>query len=668
LKRYLSARCATHDTYMPELRTRGEQYAHPETGATRGGCSRTLAACVAVALVASVGLNVAMQAEEETQAERRAVYSSDFEGCAYARTAPWLCDEGVKPAAAAPTPAAAAPAATPTQTPTTTPNAGGGDCAKIPGGKCAPTVYNEDTRRWESACPPHRAGKGCAIACSICAGAVGAGCAMNKRLQAAGQYGCRCLPGFVGGRDFRHCVNEIGFNHVWDAPGRRLHGVPQSRTLGPKGGCVRPVSREAPLRLELCTGPVGGAAPRGRPRTVIHKEVPTQPFTAVMTVPSTAGKVALVPGKPVVWLYLSGHARTLLLNVARLKSMLRRMSPNFFVAISVWDQLDTDTTVWWSNKNGGGTPGAIDMQKLLEDVVCGFDGRAVAEAVHRHTRLCAKDQVCNGGQTVLWPRVHDVAQRAAVQMGVGLSESDVVIKSRPDVMFGYAFDAAALRKHFIKVPRSVFMMQHDSFNVPTGYDISECAWVTSGAGYARAAAYMKTHLGVAGDSYEELVTAGRIHYLAEPGRYKNGTLIALPDDHKPMSSAYLRPDATIFFHRLGKITAATNKLWADGAVLDMAVINPGGVATTYIPRGTFAACPMRLQDPVPEFLLDATRGSMCVLGRVKGDKNWKPAFKGIKDRFATNSGGWSRPTAWTTQYKLHPPSKWAGCVTGPVTS
>jgi len=35
-----------------------------------------------------------------------------------------------------------------------------------------------------------------------------------------------------------------------------------------------------------------------------------------MTVPSTAGKVALVPGKPVIWLNLSGHARICVQQVA----------------------------------------------------------------------------------------------------------------------------------------------------------------------------------------------------------------------------------------------------------------------------------------------------------------------------------------------------------------
>ena len=63
---------------------------------------------------------------------------------------------------------------------------------------------------------------------------------------------------------------------------------------------------------------------------------------------------------PVVWLYLTGHTRTLLMNAPKLKSFLQKSSPNWFVSIVVWDEIevisvlvcgsDIHLSVWTGNQ------------------------------------------------------------------------------------------------------------------------------------------------------------------------------------------------------------------------------------------------------------------------------------------------------------------------------
>ena len=473
---------------------------------------------------------------------------------------------------------------------------------------------------------------------------------------------------------------------VWAVPGSRLTGVLRSPTLLPGGGCMKEPKYGPPMTLRTC-----GAGER--PRIVYGSVLESRLVSRVMRVGPTAkpGKAAVLQhhlanklgqsvGEPVVWLYLAGHARTLLLNAPKLRSFLAQSTPNWYVAISVWDELETTSDTWWGNKNGG-LHANPPLSEMLADVVCAFDGRAIVESVHRGAKAPgAADSAGNGGQELLWPRVHSLAAEGAKIMGVPLSNHDIVIKSRPDLLLPYAIDAPSLSRFLRRQPRFVFMLLHESGAAPRGNDVNEVLWITSVLGYsqqaehyAAAKKYLGPHKGYV--MYEEFIIGSSI---PGSGGWAAQQKVAAQTkveyrSRPPLRSAFLRYDFTVFFNRLGGGVPSTDPCfnrstcWVDGAALDMATINPEGVATTAIPRGPFVACPIDLAEPVRPWRMDITKGYMCVRDRRAGPESqktadamgvplawWQKSFEGVPESAPMNADGWSRPTGWGVSYRLDP--------------
>ena len=359
---------------------------------------------------------------------------------------------------------------------------------------------------------------------------------------------------------------------------RDMHGVQRS----PPGECAR-IARGVDLTMVSC---LQGQ----RPKSI--ESVPdadTTKDSVVLHIPATA-KPAMEHGKPVVWLYLAGHTRTLLLNAPRLKSFLSTMTPNWFVSICVWDEIEVANlnSLWWTDKaSRAPRPDEYPpLRSVLEDVMCAFEGRAAAQAIRRGT----KSEQTGGGQANLWSRTHNLAEAAARRMGVPLSKGDIVIKSRPDVLFAHAIDAVSLARHFRSRPRTVFALQHEGFSVPADNDPSEVVWVTSRQGYGAQMEHGAKH----GFSYEAILFGQGLG----------------------LNAAYLRPDFTIAINRLTGWLPDSHKCrnktecWRNGASLATHVTNPmGGMhASGKIPRGPFLdPCDVRPEDPVSSWLMDVAR-------------------------------------------------------------
>ena len=505
--------------------------------------------------------------------------------------------------------------------------------------------WDVDNKSWRVIdCPAYFVGTNCGIDCKLCRGHTGTACGLGAILERRQAYTCRCAKGYYSRTDYAACEvepppevmaaivrqeaadaaarrqkaiedaaadkireAEEDLGSVWVAPQMRLDGLERVQEQAARGACwattrnsSNPNVNDGPsptLKLVTC-----GSGKRSVP--IVNANSSAGGISQLLLFNPTA-KPLHNKSAPVVWLYLTGHARTLLLNAPRLKSFLSRMTPNWFVSISVWDEIDTTWETWWGNLNPGVTTSVVQLKHMLADVMCAFDGRAVIETVHRGPDCSCQD---SSAQTHLWVRVHHLAQQGRRVMGSATSDETIIVKSRPDIVFSHALDAIKLATYFMHRDKSktAFLLQHSGTNVPAENDPNYAMWLTSAVGYQTSVDYWtSTRLKVAdasgqSDTYESFIIAGS----------------AGGDAYEPMSTAYLRPDFRIMYHRLPQLDGETEERWCDGA--DLPAIQ--GDTALIVPFGKFSGCPIRLDEPVPNFVLDVTQGLMCIVGRRDGPR------------------------------------------------
>jgi hypothetical protein len=130
------------------------------------------------------------------------------------------------------------------------------------------------------------------------------------------------------------------------------------------------------------------------------------------------------------------------------------------------------------------------LSEVLQDVMCAFDGRAIIESVHREPQFTSTPNHqpvstnANWAQPLLWPRVHTIARQAAAKLGLAVSDTDIIVKSRPDVLFFHGIDAPKLDALFAnKAGARALLLHHKTGPAPAGFDPSEVIWITCTDGY-----------------------------------------------------------------------------------------------------------------------------------------------------------------------------------------
>eukprot|EP01013_Petalomonas_cantuscygni_P008720 TRINITY_DN21458_c0_g1_i1.p1 TRINITY_DN21458_c0_g1~~TRINITY_DN21458_c0_g1_i1.p1 ORF type:complete len:609 (-),score=74.15 TRINITY_DN21458_c0_g1_i1:126-1952(-) len=231
--------------------------------------------------------------------------------------------------------------------------------------------------------------------------------------------------------------------------------------------------------------------------------------------PSAEATLRTDPRNGVFVLVLAGHLRTFPANFKALRAFAEASSPNWVVVIITWDVPVNFQKSWWMS---GADAEARNSCGTSESCICEawdfFGGRLAAEVLHTNESLRQE------GQILLWSRIAPlVAQTAHVMRGgrrddpgpfvPALRANDVVFKSRPDLLPTKAVDAAALYRHFGRVPEGMFMLSHHILPMENAYfDPSEVAWATSWQGtMALGAAWAAESAAAGGESQANIAAA-----------------------------------------------------------------------------------------------------------------------------------------------------------------
>eukprot|EP01013_Petalomonas_cantuscygni_P038777 TRINITY_DN699_c0_g1_i9.p1 TRINITY_DN699_c0_g1~~TRINITY_DN699_c0_g1_i9.p1 ORF type:complete len:533 (+),score=92.66 TRINITY_DN699_c0_g1_i9:91-1689(+) len=222
---------------------------------------------------------------------------------------------------------------------------------------------------------------------------------------------------------------------------------------------------------------------------------PQETFTALGYSAKVIDRILPSPGsllpkdrKPLFVLALCGHLRTFVANIQNILAFVQSAAPdgNYLVAVIAWPTvMHHGSRSWWQPPSHNTSEEEKKWMNVTESLALArgaFGGRLASEVVERPP--------IEGGsaQVVLWHRIAPLVARAARVMGDSMRDTDIVIKSRPDIIYPHSVNATALAAHFARVPEGSFAVSH-LYGMPDGfYDPSEVAWVMSWRGTAALAA------------------------------------------------------------------------------------------------------------------------------------------------------------------------------------
>ncbi|XP_004343193.1 hypothetical protein CAOG_07334 [Capsaspora owczarzaki ATCC 30864] len=230
-----------------------------------------------------------------------------------------------------------------------------------------------------------------------------------------------------------------------------------------------------------------------------------------------------------IFVTMAGHLRSQALNLANFESWvepMRAQGAQIFLAEYLWSDLDAPQDSWWK-KNGSAL---VKEQTLIH-------GKPV---------------------DILAKQIEPALRRLQIPGRFTVAPADIVMSTRPDVLYERSFAVRPLVAFLKRNPMTVFVMSfyHDPTKTGAHHnDPCELNWITSVQGYNAIIQTVQT-------MDVSTCTLG----TSNPGLHEFQLLMF---KCAPVTVRYLSPDWSIHYHRLSGETAAfpNRNAWGRGRLL-----------------------------------------------------------------------------------------------------
>ncbi|KJE97481.1 hypothetical protein CAOG_07332 [Capsaspora owczarzaki ATCC 30864] len=250
-----------------------------------------------------------------------------------------------------------------------------------------------------------------------------------------------------------------------------------------------------------------------------------------------------------IFIELGGHLRSQGRNLRNFESLvasLREQGGQAFVSEYTWSKLDDDTrATWWKHNEMDYVAEQTKIHGLPRDILSNLIQPALKRLQIPHLVVVGQSATERGNfefnRFRSWLGAHRATRLLAQQEGVAMHPHDIVLSTRPDVLFVKSLKLAPLVAFLKRNPMTIFVISHErTYTGEHKNDPSDVTWITT-VQAQDAFVY----------SLQSFGRAGPCSPGADPSL---NWFQVLMFTCTPVTLRYIAPEMPVFLHRLHNVT------------------------------------------------------------------------------------------------------------------